>query len=87
MRHTWNTNNTLTQWQERFQEDMHSMMVPIAFELQGTRFAVCDREELIAAGPLPEAVQAILPQISHPGCRRFEWPACLEGSAGSAVRK
>ena len=38
MRHTWNPNNTLAQWRERFQEDVHSTQAPVAFELKGTGF-------------------------------------------------
>jgi len=75
MRHSWNPNNTLPQWQERFEEDVHSTQKPVAFSLKGTAFALTDREELAAPGPLPEAVRAILPSISHAGCRRCEWSA------------
>jgi len=77
MRHTWNPNNTLAQWQERFQEDLHSTAAPVAFELQGTRFAVREHEDLAAAGPLPEAIWAIVPDIPRAGSRRLRWPGNL----------
>lgn len=75
LRHTWNPNNTLLQWQDRFQQGMHSMATSVAFELQGARFAVRNREDLAAPGPLPEAVRSILPKIPHVGSRCQEWPS------------
>ena len=45
LRHSWNPDNTLAQWQQRFQEDLHSTLLPVAFEQTGTRFAVKNGED------------------------------------------
>ena len=80
MRHSWNPNNTLAQWQERFQEDVHSIQAPVYFELRGSGFALQTRAGLGDAGPLPEAVRGLLPPIPRAGCRRMAWPGCRRES-------
>jgi hypothetical protein len=80
MRHTWNPNNTLAQWQARFQEDVHSIQTPVYFELRGSGFALQTRAGLGDAGPLPETVRGPIPPIPHAGCRRMAWPGCRRES-------
>jgi parallel beta-helix repeat protein len=74
LRHSWNPDNSLTQWQQRFQEDLHSSLLPVAFELTGTRFALKNGPGLNRLAPLPDEVRAVLPAVSQVGCRRTEWP-------------
>jgi len=74
LRHSWNPDNTLAQWQQRFQEDLHSTLLPVAFELTGTRFVIKNGQGLNSLAPLPDEVRAVLPGASQVGCRRTEWP-------------
>ncbi|NCO43363.1 MAG: right-handed parallel beta-helix repeat-containing protein [Armatimonadetes bacterium] len=59
MRHTWNDNNPLAQWQARYQQDLHSRLLNVAYERVGTRFSLLTQEGLDAAAPLPEAVTQV----------------------------
>jgi len=74
LRHSWNPDNTLAQWQQRFQEDLHSTLLPVAFELTGTRFVIKNGQGLNSLAPLPDEVRAVLPAASQVGCQRTEWP-------------
>ncbi len=76
LRHSWNPNNTLAQWQQRFQEDLHSALVPADFELTGMRFALKLDPPLDNLAPLPDEIRSLLPPLTHAGCRRTQWPAC-----------
>jgi len=55
MRHSWNPDNTLAEWQERFGEDRHSRLMPVQFDFRGTGFKLLSRDGTNVAGPLPEA--------------------------------
>ncbi len=74
LRHTWNPDHTLAQWQQRFQEDLHSALVPLAFELRGPRVAIQGCSELTELASLPDAVRALIPAVGHVGCSRTAWP-------------
>ena len=78
LRHSWNPDNTLAQWQERFQEDLHSTLLPVEFELTGTRFAMKTCQGLNSLAPLPDEVCSVLPAFTHAGCRRIQWPPKAE---------
>ncbi len=73
MRHSWNPDNTLAQWRERFGEDVHSTLAPVAVELRGDGFLLKSTEGLGPIGPLPDKVRAAVGPLSHAGCRRTEW--------------
>jgi hypothetical protein len=76
MRHNWNDNNTLPQWQERYGQDSHSRLLNVAFEEVGTGFRLLTQDGLEVAGPLPEAVTNLW-QPGHPGrvgADRTQWP-------------
>lgn len=75
LRDSWNPNNTLAQWRERFGEDQHSALAPVGLELKGTGIVVKLPQNLPAAGPLPDAVRGLLPPLPHVGCRHTQWPA------------
>ncbi|NLX95993.1 MAG: hypothetical protein GXY83_07440 [Rhodopirellula sp.] len=75
LRHSWNPDNTLSQWQQRFSEDTHSMLVPIEFDQHGTGFVLQTDQRLSEAGSLPEEVRSILTPMPRVGCRRTEWIA------------
>ena len=67
---------TLQQWQQRFNEDLHSRVLPLRFEVTPTGFRLLTREGLDIAGPLPEAVTSIW-KPKHPervGADLTEWP-------------
>ncbi|HYW80546.1 MAG TPA: hypothetical protein VE890_13265, partial [Thermoguttaceae bacterium] len=66
--------NTLAQWQERFQEDLHSRLLPVAAEQSGTGFRLIPCDELNFNGPLPDHLREILPTPHTVGSSRTVWP-------------
>lgn len=74
MRHHWNPNNTLPQWQERFAEDLHSRLMPITFESRGTGFRLLTTDGLDVAGPLPAVLDWKPQDAQRVGCTRTQWP-------------
>ncbi len=78
MRHSWNPDNTLAQWQERFKEDVHSTLMPIAFEQRGTGFTLSGSDRLKNLAPLSEDVRTIVQPPPHVGCCRTAWPCQAE---------
>jgi len=54
LRHSWNPDNTLGQWRQRFGEDLHSRQMPVAVEQRGTGFRLLTTDGLDIACPLPE---------------------------------
>jgi len=54
LRHSWNPDNTLEQWRERFAEDLHSKQVPIRYEQRGMGFRLLTTRGLRFAAPLPD---------------------------------
>jgi len=74
MRHHWNPDNTLQQWQERFGEDLHSKLMPAGFELHGMGFKLLTPEGLKVAGPLPTALDWNPQAPNRVGCSRTQWP-------------
>ena len=74
MRHSWNPNNTLEQWRERFAEDMSSSIVPVDLALPGTGFRLLSTEGLNAVGPIPEAAGWQPKEAGRAGCSRTVWP-------------
>jgi hypothetical protein len=75
LRHSWNPDNTLDEWQQRFREDLHSSLVPVSYELTGMRFALESHTGLETCAPLPDEVRAEFPQLTSVGCRRTQWPS------------
>ena len=76
MRHNWNDDNTLAQWQERSGQDRHSRLMPVDFSDFGTGFRLLSTQGHDVAGPLPETVTRVWKPI-HPGqvgANRTEWP-------------
>ena len=74
MRHSWNPDNTLREWQERFGEDLHSKSMPVRFEFRGTGFRLLSREGMNAAGPLPEPLGWKPPTPGLVGASILVWP-------------
>jgi hypothetical protein len=74
MRHSWNPDNTLQEWQQRFGEDRHSKRMPVLFEFRGTGFKLLSREGMGAAGPLPEPLQWKPPAPGLVGASATQWP-------------
>ena len=56
LRHNWNDNNTLAQWQQRYGQDMHSHALPVGYERIGAGFRLLTSHGLDVAAPLPQAV-------------------------------
>ena len=76
LRHNWNDNNTLRQWQDRYRQDLHSRLMPVAYQRVGTGFKLLTRDGLDVAGPLPEAVRRVW-QPRNPkrvGADLTQWP-------------
>lgn len=74
LRHSWNPNNTLAQWRERWGEDLHSRQMPIEYELKGTSFRLLTTEGLDGAAPLPKDLGWQPVQPGRIGCERNLWP-------------
>jgi parallel beta-helix repeat protein len=77
MRHNWNDNNSLAQWQERYQHDLHSSQMPIPYRRTGTSFQLLSLAGLDVAGPVPPQVSAVW-KPRHPGrvgSNWTQWPA------------
>ena len=74
LRHHWNPNHTLAQWQERFGEDRHSTLMAVAFEARGTGFELLTTAGLDVAGPLPAASGWQAPNPRRVGASRTQWP-------------
>jgi hypothetical protein len=74
MRHSWNPDNTLEQWRQRFGEDLHSAQMPIDFEQRGTGFKVLTTTGLDIAGPLPAELKWKPDNPSRVGASRTSWP-------------
>jgi hypothetical protein len=67
---------TLEQWRERFGEDKHSRVVPVAFESSHAGFKLMALEGLDVAGPLPEEVTSVW-KATNPrrvGANLTRWP-------------
>ena len=77
MRHSWNPDNTLAQWQQRFAEDLHSRSLPVTAEQAGTGFELLPCDGLDLTVPLPEHLKEILPEAGSVGCPRRLWPQQL----------
>jgi hypothetical protein len=74
MRPSWNPNNTLDQWRERFGEDMNSRLLPVRLALKGTAFSLLSTEGLDFAEPLPESVAWRSPTPTRVGAARTQFP-------------
>jgi hypothetical protein len=59
MRHNWNDNNPLPQWQDRYAQDKNSRQMPIEYRRVGTSFKVLTQTGLDVAGPLPAEVAKV----------------------------
>jgi parallel beta-helix repeat protein len=74
LRHHWNPNNTLAQWQERFGEDLHSTLMGVEVETRGTGFRLLTTAGLDVAGPLPAGLGWQPPDPRRVGASRTQWP-------------
>jgi len=76
MRHNWNDNNPLAQWQQRYEHDQHSKIMPVEYALLGTDFRLITRTGLDVAGPLPEAVMRVWKPANakQVGSALMQWP-------------
>ncbi|MFH1922097.1 MAG: hypothetical protein ABIP48_19700 [Planctomycetota bacterium] len=68
------SDNTLAQWQERFEEDLHSRLLPVAAERRGAGFRLAPCDGLDLAGPLPDHLEKLLPAPRAVGSSRTAWP-------------
>jgi parallel beta-helix repeat protein len=76
MRHNWNDNNTLQNWQKVYDQDKHSRMMKVDFEQGAGRFKLVTRTGLDVAGPIPDAVAKVW-KPKNPkqvGCDLMQWP-------------
>jgi hypothetical protein len=76
MRHNWNDNNVLAQWQSRYDQDKHSRLMPIEYQRTGTGFKLLSQEGLDVAGPLPAEVKRVWQPRSpqRVGTHLIQWP-------------
>lgn len=73
MRHSWNPNNTLEQWQQRWKEDLHSKLLPVQCELPGTGFSLLTTAGLDVATLIPPEAGWQPAAPGRIGCARTEW--------------
>lgn len=73
MRHSWNPDNTLDTWRERFEEDIHSRALPVTAEQRGTGFQLFPCDGLDFAVPLPKHAREMLPVADRFGSSRTVW--------------
>jgi parallel beta-helix repeat protein len=59
LRPDWNDAITLSQWQERYGQDKHSVALQLNYEHTGTRFRLLTNQGLNMAAPLPSYVSRI----------------------------
>jgi len=85
MRHTWNPDNTLAQWQARFSEDLHSQVLPIEMRQTGPSFRLLSTRGLDMACELPAELAGVVAKSARVGCSRTEWPDV--GPADAPPRK
>jgi len=57
---------------------VHSTLVPVEFELTGTRCAVKGSQGLSSLAQLPDNVRSLVPAVTHAGCRRTQWPPKMD---------
>jgi parallel beta-helix repeat protein len=76
MRHNWNDDNALQQWQQRYGQDKHSRLMAVEFERVGTGFRLLTHRGLNVAGPLPPEVTRIWKPRSprRVGADLRQWP-------------
>jgi hypothetical protein len=74
MRHSWNPDNTLAQWRERFAEDLHSKIMPVGFQTRGAGCRLLTQAGLDTAGPLPPELPWGPTDSKRVGCERMGWP-------------
>jgi len=74
MRHNWNDNNTLSQWQERTGQDRNSVLRKVAYRRFSTGFELLSEEGLDVAGALPDRVLAV-------------WQPGKPGRAGASITR
>jgi parallel beta-helix repeat protein len=76
MRHNWNDNNLLADWQARYSQDAHSVELPVRYERTATGFRLLSLDGLGIAGPLPEAVTRVWrpKEPGRVGADLMKWP-------------
>ena len=76
MRHNWNDNHTLSEWQQRYDQDRHSIQAEVLYERFGTAFRLLGEKGLDVAGPLPGPVAAVWKPVNpkRVGANRTSWP-------------
>ncbi|MBM3472353.1 MAG: hypothetical protein FJX75_03645 [Armatimonadetes bacterium] len=73
MRHSWNPDNALEQWQQRWQEDLQSKLMPVEYELPGMGFRLLTKAGLDLAAPIPAEAGWQPEKPGRVGCARTEW--------------
>jgi len=76
MRHNWNDNNPLAQWQDRYAQDKNSRQTPVEYRRIGTSFKLLTQTGLDVAGPLPAEVAKVW-EPKNPkrvGADMVQWP-------------
>ena len=74
MRHSWNPDNSLPRWQERFGEDKHSQIRHADAQVRGAAFSLLTTEGLDVAGPLPAELSDMVTAPPRVGCTSTRWP-------------
>lgn len=75
MRHNWNDNNVMGQWQETYGHDRHSKVMPVEVQRFGTGFRLVTEKGLDVAGPLPAEVTRVWKPANpkRVGSPRTQW--------------
>jgi parallel beta-helix repeat protein len=74
LRHHWNPNNTLADWQKKYGQDLHSRQMPVPFERTGLGFKLLSTQGLDFAAPLPPECKWRPSNPKRVGSTITQWP-------------
>lgn len=74
LRHHWNPNNTLAEWQKRFAQDLHSRLMSVRYDRTASGFRLLSTSELDVAAPLPSECKWQQSDPRHVGSTITHWP-------------
>ena len=88
LRQHWNPNNTLTAWQTRYREDLHSQALPLDYTIHAGAFLLDAGAavKLRFASPLPATVDWQQENPAQVGASMRMWPAATGIAAATIAR-
>lgn len=90
LRQHWNPNNTLSAWQKRYQEDLHSRALALGYSIRAGTFRLNDPRaaaNLGFADPLPAQADWRQPNPAQVGASLRVWPSKAKMTADTSVQR